>query len=320
MRSNELAESALFPRETGGLLEKGRRFLKALRDVKMLVDVTYASKQTFWDVIEEQIGTVVVSHTAAGALMEHARNLDDLQIIAIKRYGGLLGLTFNSEFLALGGDATIDDVVAHLMHIKALGALSNCALGTDFDGIVPPSGLADVASISKLRDALQRQGMSDLEIDGVFGVNAARFLKSAFVEFGEIARTSDEILRPLAQECDFISGAFEGKPGSSCNNYVRDTGTQLTPSSRHRFRIQDTASSPVTLEIFGDPNVLWQVEAQNLAGKILFHHIVQLDNTGTGSLSLASGKGLVRLFLNPTRVSALKEAVIWGRAPFDKSR
>ncbi len=318
--SNELAESALAPREIGGLYEKGRLFLKALRDLKILADVTYASKRTFWDVIEEQMGSVVVSHTAAAALMEHARNIDDLQILALKRYGGLVGLTFNPEFLITGEGASIDDVTAHLMHIKALGALSNCALGTDFDGIVPPAGLEDIASISKLRDALIRQGVTESEVDGVFGTNAARFLKSALGEFGATERTLDEILRPLATDCDFVSGPFEGKPGSSCNGYVRDGGTLLTPSSRHRFRMLEVSSSPVTLEIFGDPNDLWQVEAQNLSGKILFHHIVQLDDRGMGTLSLTTATGLTRLFLNPTRATALKEAVIWGRPPFKGSK
>ena len=315
MRSNSLAESAMAPRERGGLTVRGRAFLSACRDLGILPDLTYASPCTFWDVLAEQAGIALVSHSAARALMDHPRNLDDLQILGLRRYGGLMGLVLNPEFLTQGGDGTLEDAVAHIMHLKALGAISIAALGTDFGGIVPPRDLPDVASLSVFRAALARQGLSEVEIRGVFGENAARFLKSASATFGARDRTVDDILRPAALECDFVSGGGEGRPAAACNGLVRDAGAVIRPSGRIRIRLRDMTVSPVTLEIFGEPRVPWQLEAQNLAGKILFHRTIQLDDDGVGAAPVPSDRNLTRVFLSPTRVSTLKEAVIWGRGP-----
>ena len=70
---------------------------------------------------------------------------------------------------------------------------------------------------------------------------------------------------------------------------------------------------PVQLELFGVPGTPWQVEGQNLEGKVLFNRIVALDDDGRGVLLLPSGRNLARLFFTPTRPSALREAVVWGR-------
>lgn len=315
--SNAFAEAATSPREFGGLTAKGKIFVATCRDLGILTDLTYASKRTFWDVQAALAGGVVVSHSAVRALMDHPRNLDDLQILGLKRYGGLFGLIFNPEFLVQGGDASIDDVVLHIMHIKALGALDVLALGTDYDGIRPPRGLEDVAALPRLDDALMRQGVTESEIDGIFGANAVRFLRKAGAALGSTERTTEDILVPAAVECDFVDGPFEGQPAAACNGFVRDAGTVIPPGSRQRFRLRDMAVFPVSMEIFGEPGVLWQVEAQNLAGKILFHRMIQLDDAGVGSLPLPTDRNLTRLFLSPTRVSTLKDAVIWGRPPIE---
>lgn len=315
-KSNAFADAAVSPpREERGLTQKGREFLRACRDLNILADLTHASKKTFWDALVDQSGAVAVSHSAARALMDHPRNLDDLQIIGLNRYGGLLGLLFNPEFLTPGKTATIDDVTAHIMHIKALGAVSSLALGTDFGGITPPSGLEDAAALPKLKAALARQGVTDAEIKGIFGENALRFFKEASAAFGAETIVADDILIPAAVDCDDVSGTFDGPPASACNSYVRDAGTTIYPSGRLRVRLRDMSCAPIKLEIFGDPNVPWQVEAQNLKGRILFHRTVQLDANGNGAVGLPSDRKLTRLFLSPTRASALKEAVVWARAP-----
>ncbi len=314
-RNNILADVAVAPRDPGGLTNKGKLFLRELRDLGIAVNLAHASKQTFWDTLVEQSGSAVVSHSAVAALADHPRNLDDLQILALLRYGGLLGINFNPEFLTIGSSASMDDLISHIMHIKALGAISIIALGTDFGGIVPPSGIEDISALPKVFEALSHRGVTKVEMDGLKSANAVRFFDSINASFGSVPLTKDEILRPLSVDCEFVSGQFEGRPAFSCNGFVREVGVSLKPSTKQRFRLKDVASTPVTLEIFGDPGVIWQVEAQNLAGKIIFHKIVQLNDSGNGTLSLPSGSNLTRLFLSPTRMSALKEAVIWGRAP-----
>lgn len=319
-RSNAFADAAVAPRDPGGLTEKGKTFLQLCRDAGIAVDLTHLSQNAFWDALAEQSGQAMVSHTAARALMDHPRNLDDVQILALSRYGGILGLIFNPDFLRPGAEASLDDVVAHIAHIKSIGAIGALALGTDYGGINPPSGLDNVSHLPSLRRALSGQGLTDKEIAGLFGDNAAGFLEDLSRDFGAVQHTADQILRPVAMDCESVVGESEGLPTLACNHYLRDTAAVIPPGSRHKVRIKNMTLQPVSLELFGEPGLRWQVEGQNLAGKILFHRFVQLDGDGVGSISLPADRNLTRMFLSPTRASALREAVVWGRKPVKDSR
>ncbi len=140
-----------------------------------------------------------------------------------------------------------------------------------------------------------------------------RFFDELHREFGAVSHTSDDMLRPLAVECESVAGESDGAPTAACDGFVLRAGSRLPPSSRHRVRLKDVISLPVTLEIFGEPGVPWQVEGQNLEGKILFHRFVKLDDSGSGTMGLPQNRNLIRLFLSPTRKSDLKEVVVWGR-------
>jgi microsomal dipeptidase-like Zn-dependent dipeptidase len=313
-RGNVFAEAATFPREIGGLTKKGRALLEACREHGLVVDLTHASTKTFWDVLSAQLSTVIVSHTATRALRDHPRNLDDLQILALSRYKGLMGLSFNPEFLKSGDSrASIDDVVRHILHIKSLGAVDALALGTDFGGIFPPLGLEHAGRLSKLTEALARQGLSDSEIAGIMGENALRVFTESAKNRGMMELPMGDVLRPVPMDCDSVTGEKDGEAELACDGFLTEHGATLSPSSRQRFRIQDKSREPISLELWGDPGIPWQVEAQNLSGKVLFHRMVQLDEQGSGSVFLPTGRDLTRLFCSPTRPASLKEVVIWGR-------
>jgi hypothetical protein len=313
-RSNRFADTAISAAEEGGLTPSGLEFLRICRDLGLVVDLTHASPDTFWDVLKVQAGTALVSHTAARALRDHPRNLNDLQIVALRRYGGLMGLVFNPDFLRSGteGRASLDDVVAHIMHVKRLGSIESLALGTDFNGIHPPVGLADISKLPALQQALKQQGLTDGEIDGFMGGNARRILEESERSHGSVKFVEDEILRPIDIECDVVIGEHEGTASLACNKYLLDNGPVLPPQSRHKTRIRDMTRRPARLELFGEPSTPWQVEGQNLAGRTLFNRIVALDEAGRGQLSLPADRNLTRLFCSPTRTSSLHEIVVWG--------
>ncbi|MCP4680679.1 MAG: amidohydrolase family protein [Deltaproteobacteria bacterium] len=313
-RNNAFAHAWSTSDSRSGLTEKGRELLEACRDNDIVVDLTHASQKTFWDVLVEQAGMVVISHTAVRTLRDHGRNLDDLQILALARYGGVMGLVFNPDFLKPGesATATLDDVVEHVMYVRAIGAVGAIALGTDYGGVRPPAGLEDVSRLPVLKEALKRQGLGDSEIAAIMGGNAVRLFEEVERERGAVRLTRDEILRPVALECDAVVGEYDGYPGLVCDKQLLDRGPTLPPASRQKIRLKDMSLSPVRLELFGEPGTPWQIEGQNLAGKILFTRVVALDGNGTGELSLPSRRNLTRLFCSPTRSSHLREAVVWG--------
>jgi microsomal dipeptidase-like Zn-dependent dipeptidase len=314
-RSNAFADPASSPSDPGGLTARGAELVQLCREKGLLVDLTHASPKAFWDALVGQDALVSVTHTAAKALRDHPRNLDDLQILGLARGGGVMGLIFNPDFLRAGdpATATIDDVVAHAAHVRRLGALSALALGTDFGGVNPPAGLDHVGKLKELTARLAREGWSPKEISAVLGGNAVRALEAAEAGQGAAEASQSTPLRPIPLECDAVSGEFRSELTTACDGYVLSAGPKLAASSAQRLRLEDVKLTPVKLELFGEPGTPWQVEAQDLAGKVLIRRIVALDENGRGELALTDNRNLARLFVSPTRASTLNEAVVWGR-------
>jgi membrane dipeptidase len=186
---NRLGDGALDQGSRGGLSALGRAVVQRAEALGMLVDVSHAADALFWSVLETTRGPVVASHSDARALTPHPRNVTDDMVAAIARRGGVVGVNFHHEFLAEGGEATVDDVFRHLEHLLAVGGEEAVAFGSDFDGIPkPPRGLEDVRGFSLLLEAMARRGWSDETIERVAGGNARRVLASVLPPEGGVGR------------------------------------------------------------------------------------------------------------------------------------
>jgi len=314
-RANAFADPASSPGDPGGLTARGAELVRLCREKGLLADLTHASPQAFWDALVRENTLVAVTHTAAAALRDHPRNLTDLQILGLARGGGVMGLIFNPDFLKAGDPAaaTLDDVVAHAGHVKKLGALPALALGTDFGGVNPPAGLEHAGKLPALTARLVEEGWTAEEISAALGGNAVRALEAAEAGQGAAEASQRTAFRPVPLECDAVSGEFSGELATACDGAVLAAGPKLAASSAQRLRLKDARLTPVKLELFGEPGTPWQIEAQDLSGKVLVRRIVALDGAGRGELPLPEKRNLARLFVSPTRASVLNEAVVWGR-------
>lgn len=82
-----------------GLNEFGRQVVQRMNQLGMLIDVSHAGDQTFWDVIALSSKPIIASHSSVYALTPHRRNLKDEQIKAIAKNGGVIQLNFNPGFI-----------------------------------------------------------------------------------------------------------------------------------------------------------------------------------------------------------------------------
>jgi membrane dipeptidase len=162
------------------ITDKGRAFVAACNRNRVLVDLAHASKATFWGAIEAHDTTLppVVTHTGVDGARVHWRNLDDDQIRAIADRGGVVGVIYESKFLAeTWGRARRADVVRHLDHLIRVGGEDVAAIGTDYDGfIVPPGDLPDVTMQVLLVQDLLDAGWTEARIRRVLGANFLRVL------------------------------------------------------------------------------------------------------------------------------------------------
>jgi membrane dipeptidase len=82
-----------------GLTDFGRQVVQRMNQLGMIIDVSHAGEQTFWDVIKTSTKPIMASHSSVYNLVPHRRNLKDEQIKAIAKNGGVIQINFNPGFI-----------------------------------------------------------------------------------------------------------------------------------------------------------------------------------------------------------------------------
>jgi membrane dipeptidase len=83
----------------GGLTEFGEKVVREMNKLGMIIDLSHASDETFWDVLKITNAPVVASHSCCRALAEHHRNLTDDMLKALAKNGGMVGINYSAGFL-----------------------------------------------------------------------------------------------------------------------------------------------------------------------------------------------------------------------------
>jgi membrane dipeptidase len=100
-RNNELGDSATDSTTLhGGLSDLGRQMVREMNRAGIMVDVSHASDETFWDMVETSSAPVIASHSSARAIYDHPRNLTDEMLRAIAETGGVVQVNTLSDYLA----------------------------------------------------------------------------------------------------------------------------------------------------------------------------------------------------------------------------
>ncbi|HEU4523363.1 MAG TPA: dipeptidase [Thermoanaerobaculia bacterium] len=213
------ADSATDDPEHNGLTPFGRRVVREMNRVGMLVDLSHVAPKTMHDAIDTSLAPVIFSHSSTRAITNHARNVPDDVLRRMKENGGIVMVTFVPGFIServrehtaakaaeearlkslyrgqpdrvtkdLAGwltrnpapQATIADVADHIEHVIRVAGPDHVGLGSDFDGIeTTPSGLDSVATYPDLLLELVRRGHSDEQLRKLVGLNALRVLRRA---------------------------------------------------------------------------------------------------------------------------------------------
>jgi len=82
-----------------GLTDFGRQVVQRMNQLGMIIDISHAGDQTFWDAINMTKKPVIASHSSVYSLVPHPRNLKDDQIKAIAKNGGVIQVNFHPGFI-----------------------------------------------------------------------------------------------------------------------------------------------------------------------------------------------------------------------------
>jgi membrane dipeptidase len=165
--------------ERGGLTPLGRRWLAHMEDLGMVVDLAHASRPAFDEVLALARRPVVVSHTGVRGTCDMPRNLDDAQVRAVARGGGVVGIGFWDDVVCGEDPRAIARAIHHAVRVAGP---RHVGLGSDWDGTVRVP--FDAAGLPALTQALLDEGLDEETIAAVMGANARRVLGGVLAAVG----------------------------------------------------------------------------------------------------------------------------------------
>ena len=175
--NNQLCGSARFNDEGMGVNAFGEQVIKEMNRVGMMVDISHAGEQTFYDALNISTKPIVASHSSARALCNHPRNLTDAQLKALADKGGVAQVTLYSGFLKEQGMATIQDAIDHLNHMVNIMGIEHVGIGTDFDGDGGITGCASASELINFTRCLLKERYSEADILRIWGGNFLRVME-----------------------------------------------------------------------------------------------------------------------------------------------
>ncbi|MGC8948849.1 MAG: dipeptidase [Thermoprotei archaeon] len=135
-----------------GLTADGEELIKIANELGIIIDVAHSSKNTIIDVSNVSKHPIIASHTNVKSLKDHVRNLDDEEIEAIVKTGGIIGVTAIVSTLP---KKNIDGIIENIKYIGENFGWEHVAIGTDFLGIREvPEEFENITKIKVLYDLL----------------------------------------------------------------------------------------------------------------------------------------------------------------------
>ena len=169
---------------TRGLTEEGRKAVRKMDELGMILDVSHTNEKTFWDMVEVVRGPLIATHSNTRALCEVHRNLTDQQIMAIAAKSGVIGLNAARNFIDSNPEhQDALHLAAHGRHIADLVGVEHLAVGFDFMDFFEDhatsmgTDLTSALQAQNLIQGLRAQGFSEDECQAIGYDNALRVLR-----------------------------------------------------------------------------------------------------------------------------------------------
>lgn len=231
------ADSATDAPQHGGLNDFGEAVIKEMNRLGMMIDLSHVSADTMKDALRVSEAPVLFSHSGAGGVCPHPRNVPSDVLNLVKENGGVIMVIFLTGYLdceraewwaEISGERArlealyphrptaveegvktwqekhpapqvgIMKVVEHIDYIKSRIGAEHIGLGGDFDGMGPgPIGLEDVSKYPDLIETLLKRGYTVDEVKGIIGENTLRVFKGVEATAKKLRNRSSDERAPL---------------------------------------------------------------------------------------------------------------------------
>jgi membrane dipeptidase len=119
-----------------GLTKFGQSLVWEMNRLGLIIDLAHASAGTMRDVLLVTKAPVIFSHSGAYGVEGHGRNVPNNILKGVKQNGGIIMVPAVSMFMnaAHPEEATVEDVIDHILYIAHMIGWEYVGLGSDFDG------------------------------------------------------------------------------------------------------------------------------------------------------------------------------------------
>lgn len=216
-KDNHICDSSYDTARTWkGLSPFGEKVIAEMNRLGIMVDISHVSDDTFYDVLKIAKAPVIASHSSCRHFTPgFERNMSDDMIKALTKNGGVIQISFGTEFLlnefrrkmqpakdylksnnisewSDKGEAYLDnhikennvpfgtakDVAAHIDRVVKLVGINYAGLGSDFDGVnYLPENVSDASCFPNIIFELLKLGYTDDDIEKICSGNILRVWK-----------------------------------------------------------------------------------------------------------------------------------------------
>jgi membrane dipeptidase len=119
-------------REWSGLTKVGHEGVERLDALRMVADLSHVSEPTSLDVLRIGKRPVIVSHSAARAIVPNARCTPDSVIRRVAESGGAFGVFMMSFWLTAAAEPSVEVFVEQIRHVVKVGGIDAAAVANDY--------------------------------------------------------------------------------------------------------------------------------------------------------------------------------------------
>ena len=235
-QTTEWADSATDDSKHHGLAPFGLEVIKEMNRLGMLVDLSHVSPDAMRQAIAASRAPVIFSHSSAGGISGHPRNVPDDVLRLLPANKGVVMVNWVPSFLSPGvwrwdglrsaeearlksihrassaavaegvkaweaanprPAVTVKEVADHVEHVARVAGRDHVGIGADLDGIpTTPTGLEGAETYPRLFAELIRRGWSDKDLARLAGGNALRALRGAEATANAMRDLPPSLARP----------------------------------------------------------------------------------------------------------------------------
>lgn len=97
--NNDICDSSTDSAEFHGISEFGKQVIERMNALGIMVDMSHASDESFYQAVELSKAPIIASHSCARALCENPRNMTDDMLLKLKENGGVIQMCILSRYV-----------------------------------------------------------------------------------------------------------------------------------------------------------------------------------------------------------------------------